>query len=1452
MKRRIFAFALAWVILVSVIPVTGVGAQLPQEQGHYHGDVLYEPWNGGNQKNALPTDGKHYYLTNDIVRNTNGSTVEIAEEIAQHLCLNGHTITHRNPGKRLYDIKGEFYLEDCGEETVEGGITYGAAAPSTRSFGNCFSIQRGGTMIMTGGQIYGFYSNLPAAQCSAPVFVQGADSTGRAVFSMLGGQIHSNSTNADGAVIRLEKATVDPATENFSQVNISGGKVWGNTGGAIKASGDELNINGGAITGNTTDRGAVFVAGDCRLTICADVTIWENPGGNLFLDEDGIVHLGAMTGGKIGIGTTKTDRAVSTQLDGDYSSFFASDDPELTVRYQDNCLHLGIYHVHGVDGKTGDMDWVQWTDSRSLPVETGNYYLTCDVQLSEAMLLPENQKVNLCLNGKTVTAAQDRRIMAVSKDAALNITDCCDQCGMITGGREEYGGAFYVLGGGEVVLHHGTITGNAATVEGGAIYLQSTGGIFRMYGGEISGNSADRGGAVMMAGEHSQCYLYGGVIQDNTAQTEAGGVFVSENTTGFRVQGSPAVKENKVHDRNSNIYLAGDATILTGKLEPEAQLYVSAENGKRAITSALEDPAAAGCFYSDSGNWQIVTDSTYVCLEEVICHAHCDCSGDIAVCDHEPVHWYSWEDGDTLPEKSGWYYLTGDVALTSRMVVEEGREIHLCLNGHKITAPADDRLIQIKGEGRLVLTDCQGTGVLTGGNKTFGGAVNVLCGGVLDMYSGIICDNTAGLTKDGLGGAVYLQAGTTTQIGGVCHIYGGELTGNSGYHGGAVYAGEYSQLLVKNVQITNNTAAKCGGGVYSIAGKTEISGCTFTGNTSVADGGGIYCNSGNLELTGGTISANVSGANGAGIYCSAGQATLDAGVKIVSNTALQGVGGGLCITGKCQAQLLDGVVNDNTADNAGGIMVQEEACLTMSGGCVEDNTGRKSGGGVYVSKASADFLGGIISGNEAEKSGGGLFVTRSVINFGGSDVKDNEAGSNGGGVYINHGTATFSNGEFSNNTSHSHGGGLYLNKADVTMEKAAITGNFAKNGSGGIHAGGGEMTLQKDVQISSNGTDGNGGGICATEACQLAVNGAVFEKNTANSGAGVLIENGAEAILNDPVICENQAGTGAGLYISSNVKVTVNDGQIKGNIAENKGAGVYLHTSARTQPGKSELYLNSTVIKDNVAEKAGGGIYVDKRMQLSIDSCRVENNVASGEGAGVFQNEESNLSLKNTVFTGNAGEADGSALYTDGNILLDGCTITGNKTTKGVAVHVASFRYKDGNYESRSVQLGGDLRICENEGTREGDLYFARGVTACGTEDGFGKDTYIQIQLYAGVLTEVLLAAYDYEGDDGVYTITYGDRSLQKEENNTEEEEEEKEEKKEKEAKKQKKQKEKEKKKEQQKEQQKDGVTVVILPVPEPSRPWWLPAFWGVCILVSGSAVVLVLIKKKPEKPNKN
>lgn len=1620
--------------------------------GHYHGDVKYEPWIGSDNHNTLPNSSKNYYLANDIVRNTGGGTITIGTSTTQHLCLNGFTITHRNPANRLYDIKGTFYLEDCTAYTdaqgnyISGGITYDGATASTRTYGNCFSVLRGGTMTMTAGQIYGFRSELKASDDSVPVYVQGAQTTGKAVFNMTGGQIHSNTTKANGAAIRMTKASSNAATENFSEINISGGKIWGNTttanGGAIATTGDILNITGGIITGNTAALGAVYAASQTQLSVSGNVTVTDNRGGNLYLADDQIMKLGTMTGGKIGLCAAKVGRAVSTEQTADPSAYFESDNSECKLRFENNCLYLGSAHEHGIDGKAGQMGWSKWTSADSLPDAAGNYYLENDVQLSGTFTLRAD--VNLCLNGKTVTAADGKRILAVGKGATFAITDCCQACGTITGGTNDYGAAFNVLRGGTLKLYNGKLTGNTSGDEGGAVYIQGSndttpGGKFYMYGGEISGNSAKRGGAVALtegsdpetagsfflyggtitgntAANGAGIYIYqgaavtlgGGEIIGNTATAAGGGVYANANISKLVVEGTPVVKNNKAGMQNNNIHLLGETVMVDAGVRKGAELFVTAEKSDRIISSAVVSEEAGECFFSDSAYREVVKHNAYIYCNTTGEHVHCDCVTMTTGCQHLQVKWQAWESVNSLPTASGHYYLLNDVALTERLKVAADADIHICLNGKTVTAPEKSRLVLIQTGGKLSVTDCGTTGKLTGGSNTYGGAVNVSQGAVFNLYGGSITGNQAKPTSsEGRGGAVYLQAGSAAKNGGIFNMYGGKISGNAAYQGGgiyvaaptatgdilpavvniyggeisgnragyeakeadgrtktyggngaAIYAGKNSSLTMQGGtvcgnaglsyggtvylngaaaqfaggRIVNNTSAKDGGGLYAAGGaQVELCGSilisgnhvsggagggfgasgksrilmsggtvsnnyaaqgggaiiqsgatmTMTGgsfekneakthagavyvNTPNADGtvsslylkdgtitqnksgnaaGGIYCNSGYVEMTGGTISKNetknygcgiffikatgkvtggtitqnVSGKDGTGIYGYAGEVEIGGDVKITNNTSQKGAGGGLGFTRECKAKLTGGTISGNTAGNAGGIIVQGKAHLTMTGGTVANNTTRASGGGVYVNKSSMDFLGGTISGNKSAKSGAGLFANESTTRFSGTAFTNNEATTNGGAMYINKGKAVFTGGTYSRNSSQRYGGGLYLNAAEVTMQDARIMENTAKSGSGGIHGFGGTLTI-KDTLFSGNQTDVAGGGICVTKFCRLTMSDCVLEKNEANNAGAVLVQNWAEATLNDLTIRENQAYEGPGLYVFSNVEVTVNGGTICNNLAITKlnksgqptgglGAGVYVHTNTKTRSGNSTLYLNDTQITDNIAQSKGGGIFIDKQMSVYLDGCTVKNNQANGEGAGIYQNSGTQLYAKNSKIMANTGTATGSAIYAGSDLELDGCVITGNKTTDGTAVYVAPARYDGHSYTNAVIKLGGDLQICDNEGTMQGDLYFDEGVAAAGTAGGFGKNTEIRIQLHSGVLTNAILAAYHYEGGDQLYTITYGDRSLT--------------------------------------DPEYEGTADLDLPGEEPVRNIVLYAGVGVFALAITAAVVLLLLKKK-------
>ena len=1258
--------------------------------GHYHGDVKYEAWTGSDSHNTLPTGAKHYYLANDILRNTNGGTVSIAAGTTQHLCLNGHTITHRNPANRLYAIQGTFVLEDCtakteGGQYLSGGITYGGATPSTRTYGNCFSVQRGGTMIMEEGQIYGFTSDCKDYEDSVPVYIQGATAGSKAQFIMNGGQIHSNSSKSLGAAIKSTRNGT-PDLNNPSLVEINGGKIWGNTsttGGAVAATGDVVRITGGQIVDNTCALGAVYLSDQAQGVLAGNPQIRDNRGGNLYLA--GLLTLQVEElekTARIYLDVAQSDRAITGQVEASVLENFYCDntyrmllikEDKLFIEVSDEHPHCLCYgRTEGCDHKS--VKWQAWVSETSLPTSTGYYYLLGDVRLTEGTVIPENQDVKLCLNGKTISGT---RLLLIRKNSTLSTTDC-GTTGTITGGNRNYGGAVNVNRMGTFNLYGGTITGNSAGVNtsaaslGGGVYIQAgktgePGGIFNMYGGTLSKNDAYQGGAIHLAlGENpdavpAQVNLYGGTIIGNTAGGEV-----------TNADGSVSVKGGS----GAAIYIG-----KYGKLNMAGGLVT--ENAGLGYGGTIYLSGATGTFSGGT-----ITKNT------------------------------ATRDG------AGFYAVSeSQVEITGSVVIRDNTSAKGAGGGFGAASKS-----------RIKMTG----GTVSGNWAVQGGGAIIQSGAALELQDGLFSGNYS----KNYAGAIYIN------------------TPNAD--------GTPSSLKLTGGTITKNTSDNAGGGIYGKQAKVDITGGTISYNENKNFGCGVYLHTSTGSITGGTITGNVSGKDGAGLYGYGGTVEIGGDVKITNNTSLKGAGGGMGFTKECKAKLTGGTITGNKAVHAGGIIVQGKAHLTMTGGYVAYNTTTGNGGGVYVNKSSMDFYGGTIANNKSVKTGGGLFANESVTRFAGTTFASNQADGNGGATYINKGAASYTAGTFKNNSSQRYGGGMSFNAAQIEAKNIKVIGNFAKLGSGGTHGYDGKITME-NVLYSENSTDVAGGGLCVTRFCEATINSSVFEKNKANNGGGLLVQNWAKLTLNDCVIRENETSEGSGLYLYTNVEAWVNGGEICDNVAYTKlnksgdtvggrGAGVFLHTDRNTYSGASTLHMDGTRISGNKAELCGGGIYVDMQMILEASNITVDKNTAP-KAAGVYTATGTTVTLTDATITANTAQTTGSGIYAQADLVLHNVSVTANTTQEGSAVYLAPARFDGHSFMAGIVKFSGHMKIAGNTGTMP-DLFVDQGTTISVDAAGLGEDTEIYLQLHSGLVTYTIFGAYDYEGENGIYTITYGDRSV--------------------------------------------------------------------------------------------
>ena len=520
----------------------------------------------------------------------------------------------------------------------------------------------------------------------------------------------------------------------------------------------------------------------------------------------------------------------------------------------------------------------------------------------------------------------------------------------------------------------------------------------------------------------------------------------------------------------------------------------------------------------------------------------------------------------------------------------------------------------------------------------------------------------------------------------------------------------YGTLLLKDSTISNNKAARFGGGIYNADTATAtIINTTISGNTAAQNAGGIFNGGGTLTITNTTISNNSAEKSGGGISNGDGTYSYTAGTITINNTTISG---------------------NSARENGGGIFngdgrsYSDEGTITMNNTTISGNSARENGGGIF-NREKTYLNNSTITNNTADLDsnnngkGGGIYnfddgygTTEEVYTKNTIIVNNfhtpNNSGSPANGIY----NPDISGLIYGNNhnlignltgASGTIGTGTDIVKPNILLGPLQNNGGTTQthallDGSPAINAGN-----NNNIPLDVTDTDGDGNTTETTPFDQRGTGFSRIANNRVDIGAFEFQGIPSPIIkINNISIIEGNSGTKTGTVTVTLNAVTDKTVTVNYTTANNNAiAGIdYTATSGQLSfaPGETTKTINVTVFGDNIAE-ANKSFFVNLS---NPTNAIIDPNAGSGIvtitddephpiilGGNSLPNPAITLTVNTTV-----DQNDGSA--TNGLSLRDAILIANADTTNDYIINLTGGTTYSLTAFSLIDTKGGDLDILGN------------------------------------------------------------------------------------------------------------------------------------------------------------
>lgn len=956
-------------------------------------DILVDSPTDGNL--AFPASG-NYYLSLDMEL---AASIDILPGQEITLCLNGCKLTD---SKRVFRINGTLNITDC----TGKGEAVGQAA-----FAPVFYTYAGGTFNLFGGTLSTAYTGTSSTWGGVGAVANDAGNAaerGSSAMNMYGGTIVGGNVRKDaegkngyGGAVVVFGATVYPNSFTMYGGTITGGTAEGLGGNLYSAIASSIRLLGGTITGGSAEKGAdVYLGSGVSTTVGGTVQI-----DNLYLASGMKLKLQDLQS-EASIGIAMANPGVFAESAEDLSACFPSMDENYAARHVNGTLKLDIYagegsHVHCVCGDTAaglyghdcaSIIYQAWESKDSLPAESGNYYLTDNVVLTESSgLMVGTNKINLCMNGFNITNNNGRAFYLKNAGGSLNLCNCGSQGGVVgtTGVAGESGGVVRIgsgsasFGAYNVTLRRIDTDTRVAVSEGGVINCS---GKLWLYGCNVENGYSYKGGNLCMAliskavvvgctftdgevekdanganGSGGNIRIAGSNASDPACLTlidttvtggkaEAGGsglYMTDASKTQVKLGGTVVIKDNET----DNLRMAGVGNIELLDLAEDSEIWLSMATAD-VITTGAADKAA--CFRSQDSSLHVYFDEQekeiYLASqpreeqEETVHQDHCICAGALSLS----------EELEHTCQNVTWTALTqsmfDDATDSSSPVSTDGTYYYLATGANYYLS--EDIII-----GKAIAstpTDVVGL-CLNGKNLHGDNARTLYFQGTLHLCD---CDYTDEVVDEE---TVRTYAGTVTSTSKAhAHIFYAR-SGSKFYF----YGGNLIGHAVGSAYTSNSGTGTVGGQMYMYGGVIRDGDCS----ANKKSGGNIRVD-GVFEMYAGLISGGKAQEGGNIAIAGAGVVTISGGI-VESGNAVSG--GNFAVFGKLLIQddalIRDGVSTGTTVYTGGGNIygLPNSTDIQITGGRIENGKTVNYGANIFLRAASGktgkmSVTGGTVSG----------------------------------------------------------------------------------------------------------------------------------------------------------------------------------------------------------------------------------------------------------------------------------------------------------------------------------------------------------------------------------------------------------------------------------------------------------------------------------------------------------